>query len=637
MPDAGESLRLELLGPMRAWRHGDKVVLGPPKQRAVLGLLASRVNDVVCFEEIVDAVWGSDVPQTAANGVHTYVAGLRRVLEPGRGRRESGEVLVKTSGGYALFLPPRSIDVELFVRHLAQARRLTSERDIHGALRQFDSALRLWRGEAYGYVPGPFAAVERQRLQELRLTAIEEWAAAMLAVGRHAEVVAVLSEAVAEEPLHEKLRWLLMLTLYRCGRPAQALDVYRATRQLLREEFGLEPGPDLQALHEKILAGDRDLGVLPGAPGMVAVSPGIADGPALARLPPRARGFVGRRRELEMLRQFIEAEHARRRANTTMAVVEGGAGVGKTALALEVAHDLSDRFPDGHLFIDLCGFSPRRPPLGPAQALAILLYSLGVAEDQIPQSPAGRAGLYRSLLHRRRVLLILDDAVDAGQVRPLVPSGPACVLVTSRRRQSGLAVREGAYRLGLAPLSKEESIELLTRLAGGHLPGEVDGARLAHLCGQLPLAVRIAAEALDADIDASVAELSERGGSASPLDRLDRLALVAGGTASVRTAFTMSYRSLPPGAARMFRILGRYPGMAVTVPAAAELAGVSRVAADRQLTVLANRHLLDRAGLCLYRLPPLVDVFAAECAEEEMVEPPLRSGCRHPCRTGIHA
>jgi DNA-binding SARP family transcriptional activator len=594
---------------MRASRHGEKVHLGPPKQRAVLGLLASRVNDIVAFEEIVDAVWGSDVPQTAANGVHTYIAGLRRVLEPARGRRESGEVLVKTSGGYALFLPRESIDVERFVGHLAQGRQLAGERDPHGAAEQFGLALRLWRGEAYGHVPGPFAAAERNRLHQLRLAALEEWATVMLALGRHTELVDVLRESATREPLHEKLGWLLMLTLCRCGRQAEALDVYRTIRQLLSEELGLEPGPELRVLHERILAGDADLAVPAGMAVATEVPP--------MQLPARVRDFVGRYRELAMLRQFVEAEQARQGAATTMAVLEGGAGIGKTAVALEVAYELADRFPHGQLFIDLCGFSPQRPPLSPAWALAILLASLGVPEDRIPAGRPGRAGLYRSLVHRKRILLVLDDAVDAEQVRPLIPTGPACVLVTSRCRQSGLVVREGAYRLGLGPSGLEESVKLLARVAGpARMPSRAEADQLVQWCGHLPQALRIAAEALAAAADLSVADLLRMGRGVSRLDWLDQLAQLAGSTASMRTALTMSYRSLPPDAARAFRLLGGYPGAAVSLPAAAELVGVDQGCADRQLTQLANRHLLDRVGQDLYRLPPLVDVFAAECAED---------------------
>lgn len=624
MRETGESLRLELLGPMRAWRHGEDVPLGPPKQRAVLGLLASRVNDVVGFEEIIDAVWGSAVPQTAANGVHTYVAGLRRVLEPGRSRRESGEVLVSTGGGYALFMEPDAIDAERFLRQQTRARQLAGDGNAAGALEAFDAALGLWRGEAYANVPGPFAMVERARLQEIRLTAVEEWAALMLAVGRHTEAVATISDAVTREPLREKLRWLLMLALYRCGRQAHALGVYRKTRQLLNEELGIEPGIELRNLHKKILAGHPELGVPttttrpaedPPPPAAVRERPRAVLRPA--QLPSNARGFVGRALELAQLRNFINVEQARQDRAVTVAVIEGTAGVGKSTLALQLAHELSPAFPDGQLFVDLAGFSPGRAPVTASQALAFLLTSLGVDESRIPVDLASRAALYRSLVHGRRMLMVLDDALDAEQLRPLMPSGPACVLVTSRCRQRGLVARDGAFRVGLQPLAARESVDLLTYLIGAErLAGQDEEVtRLAALCGHLPLALRIAAESLVVDPDGTVGDLVRRYGARR--GRLDYLAVAGDAAANVRDAFAASYRALPADAARMFRLLGLYQGLVITVPVAAVLAGVGRATAATQLDLLANRYLLERLGRYRYRFPALVDIFAAECAGTE--------------------
>lgn len=607
---------------MRAWRNGDDLPLGPPKQRAVLGLLASRVNDVVGFEEIIDAVWGSAVPQTAANGVHTYVAGLRRVLEPGRNRRDSGEVLVSTGGGYALFMEPEAIDAERFLRHQARARRLAADGNAAGALEAFDAALALWRGEAYANVPGPFAMVERARLQELRLTAVEEWAALMLRSGRHAEAVAAISDAVAKEPLREKLRWLLMLALYRCGRQAHALGVYRKTRQLLNEELGIEPGLELRNLHKKILAGHPDLGVpAPTRPAADPPPPAAERRPREprrpAQLPSPARGFVGRARELAQLRNFVNLERSRQDTAVTVAVIEGTAGVGKTTLALQLAHELSAGFPDGQLFVDLAGFGAGRPPVTAAEALAFLLTSLGLDESQIPADLASRAALYRSTLHGRRMLVVLDDALDADQLRPLIPSGPACVLVTSRCRQRGLVARDGAFRVGLQPLAATESADLLSYLVGAErLAGQgPEAARLAEFCGHLPLALRIAAESLVADPDGSLGDLVRR--YSARRGRLDHLAVAGDAAANVRGAFAASYRALSADVARMFRLLGLYQGMVITVPVAAVLAGIPRVAAATQLDVLANRYLLERIGRYRYRFPALVDIFAAECAETE--------------------
>lgn len=612
-------MRLELLGPMRVWARGAEVVLGPPKQRAVLGLLASRVNQVVGVEQIVDAVWGSAVPQTAVNGVHTYVAGLRRVLEPQRGPRESGGVLMSAGGGYALCLDTAAVDAELFAGSHARARRLLGAGEAEDAIQAYESALALWHGEAYANVPGPFAELERTRLHEVRLTAVEEWAEAVLAASRHSEAVTVLSGLVAKEPLRERLRWLLMLALYRCGRRAQALGTYRETRRLLQDELGIEPGGELRRLHQQILAGhtDLDLRAAPAAPAVLRdIQPAPAPAPKPAQLPPGARGFTGRTEESARLRNFVGCGVARPELHATLAVVEGAPGIGKSALALQLAHQLSEGYPDGQLFVDLCGSDPGREPLGAHEALAMLLRSLGIEERLLPADLPGRTALYRSLLHGKRVLIVLDDALHADQVRPLLPRGPACVLVTSRRRQYGLAARDGAYRIELAPLATEDSVDLMACLVGEErLAGQREAAaRLARLCGNLPLALRIAAAGLAAAPRLSLAELADY--HYAEHGTLDRLAVEDDVTASLRTAFAASIRTLPADTAKMFRQLGHCEEEMITAPVAARYTGTGECVAARQLAVLADNHLLEEVGRGLYRFHNLIGVYAAECARD---------------------
>jgi DNA-binding SARP family transcriptional activator len=538
-------MRLELLGPVRIWGWDRMVVLGPPKQRAVIGLLASRVNEVVGVDEIVDSVWGSAVPQTAVNGVHTYVAGLRRVLEPDREARESGGIIVSAGGGYLLNLKQEAVDVHQFVRRHRQAKHLHDTGRPAEAAQLYESAMSLWHGDAYANVPGPFAEMERTRLQELRLTAIEEWAAATLAMGRPTETVSILSGLVLREPLRERLRWLLMLALYRCGRRAHALGLYRQTRLLLKEELGIEPGPELRKLHEHILAGHPALfqrvpaaaPVLAGAAavgsgtnGSAAASDVAASGPAgqalqpvespqarrprndvprPAQLPPSARGFMGRTAELSRLRGVAVQDRTPQVPSTL--VIEGEAGVGKSALALHLAHQLSDRYPDGQLFVDLQGANPEKGSLSAWKALAQLLRSLGVDDSAMPADLEGRTTLYRSLLYGKQVLLVLDDALDAEQVRPLIPRGPVCVVVTSRHCQSDLAARDGAFRVELGPLAPGDTGDLLAYLIGAdRVAGHQDALmRLGQLCGHLPLALRIAAAALTAEPHLPLAEFVE--------------------------------------------------------------------------------------------------------------------------------
>ncbi|MGW3495201.1 BTAD domain-containing putative transcriptional regulator [Streptomyces sp. NPDC001020] len=619
-------MRLELLGSVRAWCDGAEVLLGPPKQRAVIGVLVSRINEIVGVEEIVDAVWGSAVPQTAANGVHTYVAGLRRALDPGRGRRESGGVLISSGGGYALALDPDHVDIALFERHHAQARRLHGQGRLPEALREFDAALGLWRGDAYANVPGPFAEMERTRLSELRMTAVEEWAADMLAVGRHAEVVPVLSNLVAKEPLRERLRWFLMLALYRCGRRAHALGVYRETRRLLSEELGLEPGLDLQTLHSRILEGHPDLlgrvtdvtslreSCRPAGRAQPAPLPEAPVRPA--QLPYSARGFVGRAQELAEL-DALTAQTADREMRPTLVVVEGAPGVGKSTLALHAARRLTSRFPDGQLYVDLEGSAPRHRALSGLDALAQVLRSLGVPNTRLPDDLAGRTALYRSLMDGKRMLVVLDDAVNAEQVRPLVPNGPSCVLVTSRRAQRGLVVRDGAYRIGLKPLDITESVRLLAYLIGeGRMEGQRDAAaRLAEMCGRLPLALRIAAEGLADHPRLSFADMVHQ--HAAEEGRLDRLAVEDDVAASLRAAYDVVYDALPADAARLFRLLGLHQGEVIDVAVSAALTGTDPAVAGQSLQILADHHMLEEAGGGLYRFDTLLRIYAAECAERE--------------------
>lgn len=510
---SGEPLRIQLLGPVRVWRDGQEVPLGPPKQRAVLALLASRAGEVVGVDNIVDALWDGDIPQTATNGVHTYVAGLRRALEPGRSRREAGAILTSVSGGYCLRMDPDQVDATLFTRRHAQARRSRTGGSPDEAVRWYEEALALWRGDAYSGVPGPFAAVERTRLRDLRLTAVEEWAADMLEAGRHAEVVTELSAAVGEEPLREKLRWLLMLTLYRCGRQAHALAVYTETRQLLNRELGIEPGAELRSLHQQILAGHPRLR-REGEGSVRSTGRRRGGAPDLSRpvqLPPQARGFVGRSAELARFEELLDDERCVYGAGTPIAVVDGPPGVGKTAFVLELAHRLLDRFPDGQLYVDLCGTGRQGRPLTASDALEQLLASLGVERSRMPADVAGRTTLYRSLLHGRRMLVVLDEALGADQLRPLIPRGSSCVLATSRQRFSGLAVRDGAHVLTMGPLADHDAASLLTSLCGGRLRGqEAAAVRLVRLCGGLPLALRIAAEELAANPAVPLSAIVER-------------------------------------------------------------------------------------------------------------------------------
>src|SRR6201994_813384 len=319
--DAEGQLRVGVLGPVRAWLAGQELPPGPPRQQAVLGLLAMRANRVVSRDELVGGVWGQKAPASAEGGVHTYVAGLRRVLDPGRSRRGPSQVLASAPGGYVLRLDAGQVDAIVFERGLAAGRRLRGSGDLSGAIASLDAALGEWHGSAFAGVPGPFATAERVRLAELRLAAAEERADVLLELGRHEQAVPELASLVAEHPLRERMRGLLMVALYRCGRQAEALQAFHDARQVLADELGIDPGPELSRIHQQILALDPRLEAPGrGAPaGPVTATalplPPPAAGPAVtdpvpAQLPLEAPGFSGRHTELQRMLRVIGAAPA---------------------------------------------------------------------------------------------------------------------------------------------------------------------------------------------------------------------------------------------------------------------------------------------------------------------------------------
>ena len=324
------ALRVGVLGPVMAWYGDQELPVGQPRQQAVLGILAMRANRVISRGELVDAVWGQDPPASAEGGIYTYVAGLRRVIEPNRSLRGPGRVLVSSGAGYVLHLVPGQPDAVAFEQDLGRARQLRKAGDAAGAVSALNSALSLWRGIAFAGVPGPFAETERVRLGELRSAAAEERADVLLALGRHEEVVPDLTAMVADHPLRERMRGLLMVALYRCGRQAEALRVFAEGRRVLAEELGIDPGGDLSRIHQQVLTMDPALSVpnglaIRGAGGSAPSDEDAGAGPAPdggqrrprpedrttpvpAQLPLDAPGFSGRREELSMLRAMLPAE-----------------------------------------------------------------------------------------------------------------------------------------------------------------------------------------------------------------------------------------------------------------------------------------------------------------------------------------
>jgi DNA-binding SARP family transcriptional activator len=628
-----ESLRVGVLGPVRAWLAGRELPTGPPRQQAVLGMLAMRANRVVSRDDLVDAVWGQHAPASAEGGVHTYVAGLRRVLEPGRSRRGPSQVLGSAGGGYVLRLDAEQVDAIVFERSLLRGRRMRASRDLTGAITALDSALGEWHGSAFAGVPGPYAAAERVRLGELRSAAAEERADVLLDLGRHEQAVPELAALVAEHPLRERMRGLLMVALYRCGRQAEALQAFHEARQVLADELGIDPGPELSRIHQQILALDPSL----EAPGPAKVPPAVPASvsaildPAPAQLPLEAPGFSGRHAELERMLRVAglatgddpaglagpDGSGERSPGTVQIIAITGTAGVGKTTLAIRFARQVAKRFPDGQLYVNLRGFDPSGSATGPDDALRYFLDALAVPPQRMPADLESRAGLFRSMLDGKRVLIVLDNARDSDQVRPLLPGSPgSLVVVTSRAQLTGLVAAEGATPLSLDVLTEDEAHELLGRRLGPEvIAAEPESAaELIALCARLPLALGVAAGRAATRPGLSLAALA-----AELRDTRNRLeALDAGDAATdVRAVLSWSYEQLSEPAARMFRLLGLHPGPDVSVAAAASLAGVPHGEAVAALRELTRTHVVAEHQPGRFAFHDLLRAYAFRQAEIE--------------------
>ena len=623
--DEEQPLRVAVLGPVRAWRGDTELELGAPQRRAVLGLLAVRANQVVARDELIDGIWGEDLPAKSVNALHVHVARLRAVLEPGRERRAPSRTLLATQAGYQLTLAPGQLDAEIFAERLTAARAALAAQDLADAAGQFDTALRLWQGGALAGIPGPLAEIVRTRLGEQRLAATEEQVDAILALGRHAEAVQRLVELVGGHPLRERFRAQLMLALYRSGRQAEALAAFADARRVLAGELGIEPGPALRQLHAQILAADPALDLAPDnreagnreqqTPQDEAASPGERSAterarPAPAQLPADVAAFTGRAGELAALDLPATPSPA-----VPITIVSGTAGVGKTALAVRWARQAAGQFPDGQLYVNLRGYDPGQP-VPPGEALAGFLRALGMAGQQVPPGDDERAAAYRSLLDGRRVLVLLDNAASVEQVRPLLPGSPSClVLVTSRDSLAGLVARHGARRIDLDMLPQSDALGLLRTLIGVRVDAEPDAAAaLAAQCARLPLALRVAAELAAGSEESSLAELA--GDLADEQRRLDLLDAGGDGRTAIGGVFSWSYRHLPAGAARVFRLAGLHPGADFDANAVAALTAVSATHARDQLLLLARAHLIHPVGAGRYGMHDLLRAYACRLAAE---------------------
>ncbi|MEU4532458.1 tetratricopeptide repeat protein [Micromonospora ureilytica] len=613
---------IRVLGAIEAYTAGTPVDLGSRQQRLVLGLLLLEPGRALSVERLVELVWGSDPPASARSTLQALVSRLRACLRRARNPVNANppEVIeiLHTGAGYLLRVDPGSVDVHRFTGLVAQARQADDER----AVKLFDSALTLWRGDPLADV-APTDLRDRlcAGLREMMWAAVEDRLEALIRLSRSREALDELTKLLAEHPFRQRLVGQLMLVLHRAGRTDEALATYRDLRARLVTEFGLDPTPELRQMEAAILRADPALDVPPDPPppGDLALRrPG--NPPARpAELPHAPGGFVGRRAELAALDAQLDA--VRRGGGPGIVVIDGMGGIGKTALALHWGHLHRDDFPDGQVYLDLRGFSPGDTPMPPVEALPRLLLSLGVPPSDIPPTAESQSGRMRSLTDGRRLLFVLDNAYNAAQVRPLLPGNvTGLVVVTSRRRLPGLVVREQALPLSLAPLLPVESVDLVAGCLHRSRPDERKA--LAEYCGHVPLAIRIvAARALDLP-DRPLGDLLHelRQGR-----RLDAFVGPDGPDTNLRAVFSWSYRGLSPPAAELFWRLALHPGESVGVHAAAALAGVSVLRARELTAELHRANLLQLPGPDRYQFHDLMGAFARELAEapENAAQSPL--------------
>ncbi|MFI5496681.1 BTAD domain-containing putative transcriptional regulator [Actinoplanes sp. NPDC051859] len=580
-------VELRLLGAVEAQAGAERLQLGPRKQRLVLAVLALEVNRAVPVDRLVDLAWPVAPPRTAGHAIQVCVSGLRGAFAGRDG------IEIRTEGpGYLLDTDPQRIDVHRFRALLAQAGDAACD-EARTAL--LDQALGLWGGAPLHGVATPEVAHRLGAgLVESRLAAIEDRLDAGLRLGRHRELVDELTDLTATEPQRERPATQLMLALYRSGRPADALGVARATRQVLADQLGLDPGLPLQRLELAIMRQDPALAWSAPAPKHTVP----------AQLPGRVAGFAGREAQLAELDELLAAGE-----RSAIVIIGGTAGSGKTALAVQWAQRHRERFPDGQLHINLNGYGGS--PVQPAQALATFLRALGVPAEQVPVDVIEAEALFRTLVAERRLLVLLDNAACPDQVRPLLPGGAHCVtLVTSRDRLTGLIARDGARPLTLGELTPSGAAELLTGLVGARAVDDPAAtAELARLCGHLPLALRIAAAHLLCRPRRPAAELVAE---LADGNRLTMLAVPGDEQSAVRAAFALSYTALKPAASRLFRLGGLLPLPEVALPAAAALADLDLPQTRALLSDLADAHLIEELPAGRYAWHDLLHLYAAE-------------------------
>ncbi|UUV31572.1 tetratricopeptide repeat protein [Amycolatopsis roodepoortensis] len=612
-------MELRILGPIELWAAGRPIGIPGTRQQKLLALLVLSANQVIPDGQLIGDLW-EDPPQSARQQVHNAVGSLRRTLEA------LGEEvrITRTDLGYRLDVPPNVVDAYRFSDTARQARAAGSAGRIPEAIELFEAALRLWRGHALAGLEGDTITSAAANLDEQRLSAIEDLISHRLRAGEAASLVAELRQLVADHPLRESLRSLLMQALHLSSRQADALAVYDEGRRILAGDLGIDPGPDLRRLHAVILSGDADPDdVVPGRTPPDDGLPHSGDSPPSPALSGPARRFYlphdigdfsGRSAELAHL---LSTTRDTSPTALVISAIDGMGGVGKTTLAVHLAHQIAEHYPDGQYFVDLHGFSPGLEPVAPEQALDTLLRGSGVPPELVPPQLEARSALWRSQMAGQRALLVLDNAIDADHVRPLLPgTAGVLVLVTSRRK---LTTLDGAVPMSLDVLTRDDAIALFEQVAGRDGRDDADEvATVAELCGRLPLAIRIAAARLRSRPHWTIADLTDRLRNQS-----QRARFLAADDRSVISVLRLSYRYLRPEQQLVFRLLGAHPGIDFDAYLVAAISGLSHGQAEYILESLFDDNLVKQRSSKRFYFHDLVK----DCARQILGE--LEDGNEH--------
>ncbi|WP_214416975.1 AfsR/SARP family transcriptional regulator [Sphaerisporangium fuscum] len=605
-----------ILGSLEASAGNHRLDLGGIRQQIVLAVLLLDANRVVTIGRLMEAIYGDEPPTTARAQVQICISSLRRLFAA----NGSPDMISTQSLGYSIRVAAGQIDAQRFESLVQRARTAREARNVNEAIRHYREALALWRGPALDGIDSRLVQAAASRLTEDRITANEDCIQLELDLGRHHELVGELTELTEEYPLRERLRGQLMTALYRSGRQAEALQVYRNARRTMIEELGIEPNERLQQLEHAILTSDESLDP-PAPPGKVEIPAPVSVPSVPGMLPTDIADFTGRTKQIEDIRQrlmLVTEDHSR--FAVPVIVIVGKPGIGKTAIAVHASHTVADRFPHGQLFADLHGGAPR--PASTMQVLERFLRVLGVSGTAIPDDLEERAEMYRALLADRRILIVLDDAGSESQVLPLLPGNPAsAVVITSRSRLAGLA---GAVHVDVDVLDSDQSVNLLSRIAGiERVQSEIEAAEaLAELCGHLPLALRIAGARLSARPHWSVEQLVSR-----LEDETRRLDELKHGEMGIRASISLTYDSVGEDARRLFRRLTLLDSQIFSGWVSAALLDQPLADAEDLLDDLADAQLIETTGPghgvhSQYRFHDLIRVFARErlAAEESPAE-----------------